>query len=105
MITAKEAFEKTVTQLQEHNVIDLLLMAQERIQSAVEKGGFAVFVGPCPFASAEKLAIELEEFGYCVSVQNAGIINEKNEPLMVVNVNWRFKPAINSRVDSTVPCN
>lgn len=99
MISAAKAFQQSLTNQDDTSTIDELLDAETKIAEAVERGSFAVVLGPHPCKKAEKLAIELEEYGYCVAVSHPEIRNQ--EVVVAVMVNWRFLPSP-SRVDKSL---
>ena len=100
MLSAEEAFEASKKKLEENTqTIDELLVLDNRIKESIEKGYFATFSEPMSIMKAEKLSCEIEEYGYASGVQASGMVNaETKEQLVVVTVNWKFKPPINSRI-------
>lgn len=105
MLTATEAFELSIKKQEEIQTIDHLLIVEKRIKETIEMGHFCINSDPMPPVVAEKLAIELEEFGYSTSVLFANRFTEDGKPLAYINVGWRYKPAPNSRVNSNLVCN
>lgn len=105
MITAIEAFNLSLEKTTNLETIDALLVCESRIKEAVEKGFFAAWSDPLLGPIAEKLSIELEEFGYNTNVVPTNMYNDKKEPLAAVQINWRYKPAITSRVEAATSFN
>lgn len=99
MLSANEAFEQTIKKFEEVQTIDDILELDKRIKMAIEKGHFAVVSDLMSPNRAEKLGCELEEYGFSTSVQGTGMFNaETKEPMVVVHVNWRWKPPANSHI-------
>jgi hypothetical protein len=98
MISAEEAFEKSKVALDPLSTIDEMLEIAKTIEDAASKGCFGVYSSPMFGLKAEKLAMELEEFGYFTQVLPAAIQNEKGERLAIISVGWRWKPSELSRV-------
>lgn len=92
MLTAKEAFDLSVKNLEPIETIDELLTVEQRIKEAIEKGFLVTRSDPMSAQKAEKLGIELEEFGYATNVVFSGMMTENKEPLCCVEVNWRYIP-------------
>lgn len=105
MLTADEAYKLSVEKLEDQQTIDELLELESKIKDATIKGYFACVSKPLPITISEKLAIELEEFGYNASVQSSGVVAQNGESLPFVMVNWRYKPSAQSRVDQPISCN
>ena len=98
MLSAEEAFEKSKQKLEDTvQTIDELLELDKKIKDAVDKGYFCTHSEPMLPVKAEKLAIEVEEYGFSCGVQGTGMIDAEKNPLVVVSVNWKFKP-FNTRI-------
>lgn len=104
MITADEAYKLSIESLEFVQTIDQLLEAEQAIKQAIERKVFACITKPMPLYIAEKLAIELEEFGYQTNVQGTNMINQDGNTLAAVCIIWRFLPSPLSRVPKQV-CN
>jgi hypothetical protein len=105
MITAEEAFKIALTNNEKIETIDALLVCERRIKEAVERGCFAVSSEALLPEVAEKLGIELEEFGYSTNVIFSQRYNESGIPLAMVQINWRYKPSPQSRVEPAASFN
>jgi len=104
MITAEEAFKEAVVKLEEQQTIDELLKIDAAIKDACFRGYFVTISPLLKPLMAEKVAIELEEFGYNTNVVLSGVMTEQGERLAQVQISWRYTPSIQSRVKSQ-PCN
>ncbi len=105
MLTAEEAFKETLAKIPSSETIDHLLVCEQRIKEAVSQGIFAIYSEPMSVAVAEKLAIELEEFGYATSPVGTSRFTAENQPLVAVGVTWRYKPSVTSRVEAATSYN
>jgi len=98
MITAQEAFSQSLSKLEEEQTIDELLKIDNAIKEACARGYFVTISPPLKAIVAEKVAVEMEEFGYNTNVMLSGVINEQGERLAQVQINWRYTPSQQSRV-------
>lgn len=105
MKTAQEAFDATIKVTENISTIDAMLLLASRIEQAIEKGIFVTQSDPMSVSEAEKLSIEMEEYGYHSTTTGTNMMNEKKEPLACVIVNWRFNPVSWSKVKVVESCN
>ena len=98
MLSAAEAFEKSKEKLEETQIIDELLVVDARIKDAIEKGVMAIWSDAMSIDKAEKLCMELEEFGYFAATNNTNICDQEKRPLYAVWVGWRYRARSDSRV-------
>ena len=102
MLSAQEAFVQSRQKLEETvQSIDELLVIDQRIKDSVEKGWFVAYSDAVSIQVGERLAIELEEYGYFATVQRANMMDAEKKPLVYVTVNWKYKPN-SSRVECPV---
>ncbi len=92
MLSAEESYRLTIGKSEEIQTIDHLLVVEGRIREAIERGYFVAFSDVLVPQIAEKLGVELEEFGYGTEVQGVNMIDTNNQPLCRVIVNWRYLP-------------
>ena len=105
MLTAQESFDGTVKTLELLETIDAMLEIELRIKAALGNGYFVVYGPQVKPKVGEKVAMELEEFGYCCSVHPANMKDADGDMLCYVSVSWRYAPNPQSRVNSSIACN
>lgn len=98
MIDAEMAYKESLAKLEEVQTIDELLEIDKKIKNATEGGFFTCLAGPYHVLKAEKLAIELEEFGYQAMTEFRNTFTEDGQPLIHVCINWRYNPTSESKV-------
>jgi hypothetical protein len=102
MITAEEAWLESVVAMESIQTIDQLLEIDTKIKEVMKlPGRFCMVFGPFHFTIAEKICIELEEIGFHARCDGSGRFNEAGEPLVVVQVNWKYFPNGVSRAAPT----
>ncbi len=99
MLSADEAIKLTQQTWEEVQTIDELLRAEQAIKENAAKGFLVAAISGIPVPKAEKVAWELEEFGYFTGVIN-GRLDATGAMLVDVQINWKFRPA--SRADSSM---
>lgn len=97
MINAQEAYSRSLQNLKEVDVTDILIMASNKVEEAINNGGLATYVGPITdFKVAEKAAIELQNnYNYTAGVISGQAIPQQDgslKPTCYIQLNWKFLP-------------
>jgi len=101
---AQDAYTATVAAWSGTDTTAILLLANDLIKQAIERGQFTVHViNIVDIKLAEKAAVELQEIGYSTGVTQGGNmqVGDSLKPTYVVTINWRWMPS-NSRDSFTV---